>query len=248
MKVAVVSGGTYGIGRAITLTLARDGFQVVAFGDNPDYGAGTERALAEAKLDGLVLRGDVATRADVERAVDETVQRFGRIDALCNNAAIRPTGTVLDTDEQTWDRILAVNLKGAYYFTRAVLPHMILGGGGAIVTTGSTSGYGGRDHIAYCTAKGALVPFAMSIALDHAKDRIRSNVVIPGVTLTGMTENFPQERLAARAAVSVAGRIGLPEDIANAVAFLVSDKAQTISGAVLEVGATHEQMVLGPQR
>jgi len=248
-RVALVTGGTYGIGRAITLALARENFAVVAFGNQPAQGQETSRLAREEGLEPTILDGDVSARSDVERIVAEAARLYGRIDVLCNNAAIRIEGNLLETEEQTWDRIMAVNLKGVYLVTRAVLPHMICRQAGVVITTGSTSGYGSKNLIAYATAKGALAAFTMSLALDHAKDHVRAVLVVPGFTLTGMTEHSAPERLAAMAERSVAGRVGLPEDIANAVAFLASEKAATISGAILEVGGMHGQMTgLGPPR
>lgn len=248
-KVALVTGGTHGIGRAITLALARDNFSVVAFGNQPEQGKETSRLVKEEGLEATIVDGDVSERPDVTRIVGEVAQRYGRIDVLCNNAAIRVEGNLLETEEETWDKMMAVDLKGVYLSTRSVLPHMVRQQAGVIITTGSTSGYGAKNLIAYATAKGALVPFTMSLALDHAKDHIRAVLVLPGFTLTGMTEHSPAERLAAMAEKNVSGRVGLPQDIANAVAFLASEKAATISGAILEVGAVHGQMTgLGPSR
>ena len=244
-RVAIVTGGTYGIGRAITLALAREGCAVVAFGIDRRQADGTRAALDELGLTGETLEGDVSVGADVQRAVEFTIGKYGQIDALCNNAGIRPLGTILETDEETWDRAFAVNIKGMYLFTRAVLPHMIARGGGVIINTASTAGYGKDGRIAYCSSKGAIFPFTRSLAIDHLKDRIRVNAIVPGPTLTGMTENSPPERLRAMGAHSVAGRMNTPEEIAHAVAFLVSDKARTITGAIWEVGTSQGGTFMG---
>jgi meso-butanediol dehydrogenase/(S,S)-butanediol dehydrogenase/diacetyl reductase len=180
------------------------------------------------------VEGDVSRAADCERAV-AAGRALGAIRVLCNVAGIRPTGTILDTSEETWDRVMAVNLKGMFLLSKAVIPEMKKHGG-LIVNIGSTSGYAGKDHLAYCTAKGAVIPFTKSLAVDHAADRIRVNAVIPGFTQTGMTRDFSPAVSQAIAGRAVAGRIGLPEDIAAAVCFLASEAASTISGAVLEVG------------
>lgn len=219
MKVALVSGGASGIGRAITAALGRDGYRVVVFD------------LAE----GSDVQGDVSRAEDCERAVS-AARSQGEIRVLCNVAGIRPTGTILETSEETWDRVMAVNLKGMFLLCRAAIPEMQKRGGGVIVNIGSTSGYAGKDHIAYCAAKGAVIPFTKSLAVDHAADRIRVNAVIPGFTQTAMTADFSPAVPQAVAGRSVAGRVGLPEDVAAAVCFLASDAASTVSGAVLEVG------------
>jgi NAD(P)-dependent dehydrogenase (short-subunit alcohol dehydrogenase family) len=184
---------------------------------------------------GTLVQGDVSRAADCDSAV-VAAAALGKIKVLCNAAGIRPTGTILETSEETWDRVLGVNLKGMFLLAKACIPHMRAAGGGAIVNIGSTSGYAGKDHLAYCSSKGAVIPFTKSLAVDHATDRIRVNAVVPGFTQTGMTTGFSPALAQAIAARSVAGRVGLPEDIASAVCFLASDAASTISGTVLEVG------------
>ncbi|MGD9920330.1 MAG: SDR family NAD(P)-dependent oxidoreductase, partial [Pseudorhodoplanes sp.] len=132
-KVAIVTGGTFGIGKAITLTLARRGYRVVSFGlEGKQISSIAERAIPalrdEAKAEGLeveLLEADVSIAGDVARVVDFTLGKYGRVDALINNAAIGPLGTVIDTDEATWDRIFAVNTKGVFLSSKAVLPNMI---------------------------------------------------------------------------------------------------------------------------
>src|SRR5579883_1859095 len=178
-KVAIVSGGTYGIGRAITLMLARQGCTVVAFGIDKTESAETRQQLHDIGASGEVLEGDVSSRVDVNHIVDITLQNYGRVDVLCNNAGIRTTGTLLDTDEELWDRTFAVNIKGMYLLTRAVLPTMIAQKGGVIINMASGSGYGGIGRIAYCSSKGAVLAFTRSLAADHIKDHVRVNAVIP---------------------------------------------------------------------
>ena len=147
-QVAIVTGGTNGIGRAITLTLAERGYAVIALGNDKEQGKTTSAVLRERGLEAHVMEGDVADKADADRVAAFAIEHFGRIDVLCNNAAIRPVGTVLETDEETWDRCFAVNIKGMYLFARAVLPSMISRQRGLIVNTASGSGYGGLGHIA----------------------------------------------------------------------------------------------------
>lgn len=241
-KVAIVTGGTYGIGRAITLTLARRSYQVVAFGlDEPQIGSiaanGTAGTRAELDAEGLtadLLQADVSVADDVQRVVDFTVGKHGHIDALVNNAAIHPHGTILETSEELWDRVIAVNLKGMFLCTKAVLPYMIEKGGGGIVNIGSGSGWGKPNLLAYCASKGGVFGFTGALGYDHLHDHIRLNVVVPGGTLTGMTEGRAFMERSARQ--TVAGRTTLPQDIANAVAYLLSDEAEMVSGAILTVG------------
>jgi NAD(P)-dependent dehydrogenase (short-subunit alcohol dehydrogenase family) len=254
-QVAIVSGGTFGIGAGISVELARRGWRIVAFGlDSPqlssiaqDGGAALRKKLHELRLDGDVLEADVANAADVGRVVEHAIGRYARIDALVNNAAIGPLGNVLQTDESVWDRVMAVNLKGVYLCCKAVLPHMIARGGGAIVNVGSGAGWGKPNMAAYAASKGGVHALSAALAYDHFQDRIRVNTVIPGGggIVTGMSlgrVGGDATKLAARkSAGTVAGRSAVPADVANAVAFLLSDEAAVISGTVLDVGCFAHQ-------
>lgn len=249
MKVAIVTGGTFGIGKGISLILAERGYQVVAFGlDSPQIssiaegGSAMLRAeLAERSLPGDVLEADVSKADDIQAVVDHAMSCYGRIDGLVNNAAVGPLGTVLDTSEEVWDEILAVNLKGMYLSSRTVLPHMIAAGGGAIVNIGSGAGWGKPNMAAYAASKGGMVALNMALAYDHFHQGIRVNMVIPGGggIVTGMSvgraggaPNF----FAHIATGTAAGRPAAPEDLGRAVTFLLSEDAQVISGTVLDVG------------
>lgn len=253
-KVAVVTGGTFGIGRDITLGLAEKGHRVVAFG----LEAAQVSSTAEGSVTGLrseverrglsveVLDADVADAAAVAGVVDHTLTRHGRIDALVNNAAIGPLGTVLDTDEELFERILSVNLKGPYLTSRAVLPHLIEGGGGSIVNIGSGAGWGKPNMAAYAASKGGLFALSAATAYDFFHDRVRVNAVVPGGG--GIVSGISLGRVGGDAASfgkdapgSAAGRPIDGNDIANVVAFLISDAAEAISGTVVDVGCFAHQ-------
>jgi NAD(P)-dependent dehydrogenase (short-subunit alcohol dehydrogenase family) len=242
-KVVIVTGGTYGIGRGITLTLAEKGYRVVAFGmDARQIGsaaengrAGTKTELEERGLHADLLEADVSANADVERVVSHAIETYGRVDGLVNNAAIHPSGTILDTSEDIWDRVIDVNLKGMFLCTRAVLPHMIHQGGGAIVNIASKASWGQPNLLAYSASKGGVLGLTFALGYDHLHDHIRVNAVVPSGIATGMNEGQP--RVAANARNSVQGRPGQPTDIAKAVAFLLSDEAEMITGAVLNVNS-----------
>lgn len=247
--VAIITGGTFGIGKAITLTLAAQGFRVVAFGlDSPqpstlaaDGIAPLRTELMERGYIGEVIEADVANLADVEKVVNIALERFGRIDALVNNAAIGPLGTVVDTPEDLWDRVVNVNLKGPYLTARAVIPHMVRQGGGRIVNVGSGAGWGKPNMAAYAASKGGLHALTMAMAYDHFRDRIRVNLVIPGGggIVTGMSlgrAHGDVQKAASNGPGTAAGRHATPQDIANAVAFLMSPQADVISGTVIDVG------------
>ncbi len=252
--VAIITGGTFGIGRSITLTLARRGHRVVAFGVE----ARQVSSLAENAIPGLraelrelglevdVLEADVTLAAEVQRVVDFAIEKHGRIDALVNNAAIGPLGTVLDTSEETWDRIMAVNLKGPYLCCRAVLPHMVRQGGGAVVNVGSGAGWGKPNMAAYAASKGGLHALSTALAYDHFHDHVRVNTVIPGGggIVSGMSlgrMGGDMDKFGGGAPGTAAGRVATGDDLANAVAFLLSDEAEAISGTVIDVGCFSHQ-------
>ncbi len=259
--VTIVTGGTFGLGKDITVELARRGHHVVAFGlSQPQMSSVAEglealhAGLAQAGVSAEVMEADVSLAGDVERVVEFALEQFGRIDNLVNNAAIGPLGTVLDTDEAVWDRILDVNLKGAYLCSRAVIRHMEKQGGGAIVNVGSGAGWGKPNMAAYSASKGGMAALTMSMAYDHFHARIRVNMVIPGGggIISGMSVGRMGgnvEQLLARPALgTVAGRPATGLDLANAIAFLLSDEALAISGTVIDVGCfAHQGGPLGPK-
>lgn len=253
-RVVIVTGGTFGIGRAITLRLAGLGHTVVAFGlEAPQVSSTAAAAIpelaAELKKRGLradLMEADVSVASDVARVVEATVTRHGQIDALVNNAAIGPLGTALDTDEALFDRILAVNLKGPYLCSRAVLPHMIRTGGGAIINIGSGAGWGKPNMAAYSASKGGVFALGAAMAYDFLHHRIRVNTVVPGGggIVTGMSlgrVGGDLTRLGAGAPGTAAGRSATGDDIANAVAFLISPEAEAISGTIMDVGCFAHQ-------
>lgn len=260
-RVVIVTGGTFGIGRAITLGLAARGHAVVAFGlEAPQVSStaahaipGLAAELAERGLEAALLEADVSRAHDVTGVVDETLRRHGRIDALVNNAAIGPLGTVLDTDEALFDRIVNVNLKGPYLCARAVLPHMIEAGGGSIVHVGSGAGWGKPNMAVYSASKGGLFALSAAMAYDFLHERIRVNTIVPGGggIVSGMSlgrVGGDAARLGGGAPGSAAGRPVSGEDVANVAAFLLSPEAEAISGTVIDVGCFFHQGGPAPAR
>jgi NAD(P)-dependent dehydrogenase (short-subunit alcohol dehydrogenase family) len=254
MKSIIVTGGTYGIGKGISLGLSRRGYGVVAFGvSGGEPGSlgenATEKLRTEARELGLLLdalEADVSKTADVLRVVEFTLQKYGRIDFLVNNAAIGPLGNILETPEELWDRIIDVNLKGMYLCCKAVLPNMIRQGGGSIVNIGSGAGWGKPNMLAYAASKGGVFALSASLAYDHFRDHIRVNTVVPGGggIVTGMSlgrAGGDLEKLTRGASGTVAGRSAQPADVEAAVAFLLSDEAAAISGTVIDVGCFSHQ-------
>ncbi|HWO72218.1 MAG TPA: SDR family oxidoreductase, partial [Dehalococcoidia bacterium] len=159
---------------------------------------------------------------------------LGPVYALVNDAGIRVLGAVTEISEEEWDRVIAVDLKGVFLFSRASIPLMARNGG-VIINISSSAAYGRENRAAYAAAKAGVIGLSKAMALDHRQQGIRVNCVVPGFTLTGMTGDYPQEQLREMAARSVSGRIALPEDVAQAVVFLCSQAAETITGAVLEM-------------
>ncbi len=255
-KTVVVSGGTYGIGRGIVVELARRGWNVLGFGlDSRQPGSAAEggvedtrRALADAGLAGEILQADVSRATDVERVMEHALSCFGRVHGVVNNAAIRPTGTILETDEAMFDRVIEVNLKGQFLLCKVAIAHMREAGGGAIVNIGSGAGWGKAGLLAYGASKGGVFALSSALAYDHLVDRVRINVVVPGPqTTSGMVEIMEGQGLLPKVE-TVSGRGNQPRDIANAVAFLLSDDAEQISGTVLDVGAFSHQGGVGQPR
>ena len=221
----------------------------MAFGlDQPQLSSTAGHAIGELRgevgrraLAVEVVEADVAQAEDVQRVLGHALQVFGRVDGLVNNAAIGPLGTVLDTSEADFDRIVAVNLRGPYLTSRAVLPHFIAQGGGAIVNIGSGAGWGKHNMAVYSATKAALHGLTMAMAYDHFAQRVRVNLVIPGGggIITGMCLGRTGGDVA-KAAVgppgTVAGRPATGDDVAKVVAFLLSNDAEVISGTVVDVG------------
>lgn len=259
--VAIVSGGTFGLGRDITLGLAREGYDVVSFGvETRQVSSTAENAIpalaAALKAEGLgatLLEADTSDEGAVNAVVNTALERYGRIDAVVANAAIGPLGTVLDTDPALWDRIMAVNLRGPYLLARSAIPAMKARGGGAIVLVASGSGWGKPDMAAYAASKGGVLALAQAMAYDHFHDHIRVNCVIPGGggIVSGMSVGRvggDPANLAKDVPGTVAGRVATGSDLADAIAFLLSDRAQTISGTVVDVGCFFHQGGPVPRR
>jgi NAD(P)-dependent dehydrogenase (short-subunit alcohol dehydrogenase family) len=234
-RVALVTGGADGIGRASCARLLADGF-TLAVCDLDEVGAS-----ASAGPGGLGRGLDVADEKAVEAFVAEVVSRYGRVDVLVNNAGISgsPEATVLHmTPVEEWDRVLAVNVRGPFLFSRNVLPVMIGQHGGHVITIASVAGqvaFPGRS--AYTASKGAALMLAKSIAVDYAQHGIRSNAVCPGMAETSMTRwrlDVPELRAAIESRIPI-GRVASPDDVADLVALLASDRLSYVTGAALVI-------------
>jgi NAD(P)-dependent dehydrogenase (short-subunit alcohol dehydrogenase family) len=241
-KVALITGGASGIGRATAVLLARQGAAVAIADLDEAGGQGVVQQIVDAGGQATFVPCNVAEAASCKQAVGSTVEALGGLDILFNNAGIIRRADVLDTTEEEWDRVMAVNVKSIFLMSRHAIPVMAANGGGAIVNTGSGWGLvGGRYAVSYCASKGAVVNMTRAMALDHAAQNIRVNCVCPGDTDTGMLRNeaqqlgAPEDEFLAEAADRPLGRIGRPEDIAQAVLYLVSDASAFVTGTVLVV-------------
>ncbi|MDC4992364.1 SDR family NAD(P)-dependent oxidoreductase [Acinetobacter baumannii] len=242
-KVIMVSGGNAGLGLGISQRLQALGNTVVAFG-LPEHQQQEFTGFVEDQIN--FVAANLTNEAQITELCEQTAAYFGRIDAIVNNAALGPLGTLENTSVETWQAIQNVNLLGPFIFAKAVLPHMRSQGGGNVINIGSGAGWGKANMLAYATSKGGLIAFNQALALDLFQYKIRVNALIPGgggIVTPMALERFQgrQEALQAKAVGSVAGRPIHGGDMADAIEFLVSDAAQTISGTVIDVGCFHHQ-------
>jgi NAD(P)-dependent dehydrogenase (short-subunit alcohol dehydrogenase family) len=237
-RVALITGGASGIGRATAELFGREGAQVAVADYSKDGGQDTVKAIKDAGGEAIFTPVDVSDSAQVTRMVEVAIQAYGRIDILFNGAGILYYGTVLETDEQSWNRVLSINLTGTYLCCRAVLPHMIRQGSGSIINVASTVGAHDAcaNAVAYVTSKGGVTLFTRAMAIDHAKQGVRVNALVPGATDTPMIRKaLTPEALEALAASHPIGRLGRPEELAKAVLFLASDDASFVTGTAMYV-------------
>ena len=235
-KVAIVTGGSRGIGKATAILLAQYGANVVITSKN---NSSLQNAAKEMK-NVLAIPGDIRKNTDVENVVKVTLEKFGRIDILVNNAGIFPKVKPLhEISEEEWNDVIDINLTGQFRFTKAVIPHLMKTNG-CIVNVSSDAGLKSFENFeadAYTASKGALVLLTKAWAVEYAKHKIRVNCVCPGIVETDMTSPWLESE--ADRAMAVAehpiGRIGMPEDVAKAILYLVSDDSSWVTGAILPV-------------
>jgi NAD(P)-dependent dehydrogenase (short-subunit alcohol dehydrogenase family) len=241
-KVAVVTGGGSGIGRAICARLAEMGAAVAVLDIDKTNGVAAAAELSSAGSRALFVECDVRSSAACKAATDRVIQSFGKIDILCNNAGVAIRKSVVELEESEWDLALDVTLKGIYTLSHHVIPHMIRAGAGAVINTASGwSLKGGARAASYCAAKGGVLNLTRAMAIDHGPHNIRVNCVCPGDTDTPMLRSECQQlgqdrdEFMREAANRPLARLGTPDDVANAVLYLASPMSSWVTGAYLIV-------------
>jgi NAD(P)-dependent dehydrogenase (short-subunit alcohol dehydrogenase family) len=239
-RVALVTGGGSGIGRATAIRLAEEGAKVAVNDINPATGQEAVKTITDAGGTAVFIQADVSKVAECERIVAETVKAFGRLDILVNNAAVMVEKTVVDTTEEDFNRITGVNLKGVFFVAKyAIMQMQKQGRGGNVVNMASVNSFFAEGGIAaYCMTKGGIAQFTRALAMDHSGEGIRVNAIAPGWIETPMNENFfaqgPHVREQAGRLHAI-GRTGQSVEVANAVIFLVSDEASFVTGSLMTV-------------
>jgi NAD(P)-dependent dehydrogenase (short-subunit alcohol dehydrogenase family) len=240
-KVALITGAGAGMGREAAVLFAEEGARVVVADIDEAAARQTVARVEKAGGQALAVTGDVAVETDVRRMVQQGVERFGALHVLHNNAGVLwkdRDRSVLETDETWWDRVMAINLKSVFWVTKHGIPHLRAAGGGSVIMMGSVSALAGftRAQDAYTAAKGALISLTKSLAIQFAKERIRCNVIHPGIVDTPLQAPYLTDAIRKEFETGIPlGRIAQPREIAHVALFLASDESSYMTGAELVV-------------
>lgn len=238
-KVALITGGNSGIGKATAILFAQRGYQVAIAARRAELLAEVEQELAQQGAKGLAIPTDVASLPAVEQMVEAVITAWGQIDVLIHAAGVAYPGTILETDEATWDEILDINLKGTYLVNRRVLQQMVSQGHGSIVNVASDAGLlGGRNLAAYCASKGGVVLLTKAMALDHARQGVRVNALCPGPVETPMTAGLLEADAAQWKQLLPIQRFATAQETAEAAYFLAHAEYALGSCLILDGGNT----------
>lgn len=236
-QTAIITGAGSGFGREAALKLAEKGANISVVDVSSENGEETVRLCKELGTDAVFIKADVSRVEDVKQYVAKTIDHFGKIDLFFNNAGISGSGVkTLDCSEEEFDAIINVNLKGAFYGLKYVVQEMLKTGGGSIVNTASLGGVVGMPTLGpYSATKHAIIGLTKTIAGEYGRENIRINAIAPGTNETPMVKAFPAEAIKAMAEAVPMGRLGQPHEVGNVVAFLLSDEASYIHGAVISI-------------
>ena len=241
-KVALITGAASGIGRATALLFAREGAAIAITDLNEEAGSSAAHEIVDHGGRAIFEAADVTKHRDCQRVVDRTLREFSGIHVLFNNAGIIRRASILELAEEDWDRVMAVNVKSIFLLSRLVIPVMARTGGGAILNMASGWGLAGGPRAAvYCASKGAVVLLTKAMAIDHGSQNIRVNCICPGDTDTSMLRQEArqlgenEDRFLSESARRPLGRVGKPEEIAQAALYLASHAASFVTGTALVV-------------
>jgi len=236
-KIAIVTGGTRGIGRAIALDLAANGADIaINYRKSVDLAKELAEIIRGMGRRALVIQADVSSFDDAQAMVEKVLNDFGQVDILINNAGMNWDGVVWKMSEEQWDRVISVDLKGTFNYTRAVTPVFREQGSGKIVNITSINGLLGKfGQTNYSAAKAGVIGFTKACARELGRYSVNVNSVAPGLIETEMVKEAPQKVRDMALAEIVLGRLGLPDEVAYVVTFLCTDKARHITGQVIQV-------------